>query len=137
VAAFALLGLAATGCGADPGDTGPDHGDTGGSGAAIATFEVAGGERFKVELAKPELVDHAQRLLRGEAISAIPLGFVVRSGSGVNAPWTWHLDPSRFEFAFATIEVCDGIPSDVEKALITSDMYCPWSAKVVAVDPVG
>jgi hypothetical protein len=137
VAAVALLALAAAGCGADPGDSSSDPGHTGSSGAAIATFEVAGGERFRVELATPALADHAQRLLRGEAVSSIPLGFVVRSGSDVNAPWTWHLDPSRFEFAFATIEVCDGIPSDVEKALITSDMYCPWSAKVVAVDPAG
>jgi hypothetical protein len=96
---------------------------------------VAGGERFKVELATSELVDHARKLLAGENISAIPNGLVVRDDPGVNAPWTWHIDPANFEFAFATIEVCDGIPSDVDKGVITSDMYCPWSAKVVAVDP--
>jgi hypothetical protein len=135
--ALPLLAMVAAGCGADAGDAGRDPGDTGDSGALVATFEVAGGERFKVEMATPQLADHSRRLLQGEQISTIPLGFVVRGDSAVNGPWTWHLDPSRFEFAFATIEVCDGIPSDVEKALVTSDMYCPWSAKVVAVDPVG
>ena len=133
--ALALAAVVAAGCGSDPGDAGRDPGDTGGSGPVIATFEVAGGERFKVELATPELADHARRLLQGESLSAIPLGVVVRDNPSVNEPWTWHIDPDRFEFAFATIEVCDGIPSDVEKALVTSDLYCPWSAKVVAVDP--
>ena len=35
----------------------------------------------------------------------------------------------------AATEVCDGRPSDVEKRVITSDRYCPWSAKVVAIAP--
>jgi hypothetical protein len=137
VATLALLATVAAGCGADPGDAGRVPGDTGGSGPVIATFEVPNGERFKVELATAELADHARRLLQGEKISAIPIGIVVRDGSAINGPWTWHIDSTRFEFAFATIEVCDGIPSDVEKALITSDMYCPRTAKVVAVDPVS
>jgi hypothetical protein len=34
-----------------------------------------------------------------------------------------------------TIEVCDGIPSDVEAGVVTSERYCPWSAVVVAVEP--
>jgi hypothetical protein len=132
-----LLALVLAACGSDPGDTGRDPGDDQGSGPAIATFEVAGGEQFKVEMATPELAEHARRLLQGEQLSAIPLGFVVRNDSSVNAPWSWHLDPNRFEFAFATVEVCDGIPSDVETSLVTSDMYCPWSAKVIAVEPAG
>jgi hypothetical protein len=45
------------------------------------------------------------------------------------------MDPDDFEFAEVTTEVCDGIPSDVESGLVTSDRYCPWSAQVVAVDP--
>ena len=35
-----------------------------------------------------------------------------------------------------TIEVCDGLPSHVEAGVVTSDQYCPWSAKVIAVDQV-
>lgn len=100
----------------------------------VATFEVAGGETFKVELATPELEQHARALLAGENLSAIPNGIVVRDSPGVNAPWSWHIDPATLEFAFATTEVCDGIPSYVEDEIVTSDYFCPWSAKVIAVD---
>jgi hypothetical protein len=33
-----------------------------------------------------------------------------------------------------TIEVCDGILSDVQNGTITSDQYCPWSARIVGLD---
>ena len=101
---------------------------------AVVTFEVAGDEQFKVELVTQELVDHAQQLLDGANISAIPLGSVVRNDQGVNAPWSWHLDPETVSFAFVTIEVCDGIPSLVENETVTSPDYCPWSAKVIALE---
>ena len=103
----------------------------------VATFEVAGSERYKIELGTPELIDHAKRLLAGESISAIPLGTVVRDEPGVNGPWSWHIDPATLEFAFATTEVCDGLPSHVEDRTVTSDSYCPWSAKVVEIDGLG
>jgi hypothetical protein len=108
---------------------------TAASGRAIATFKVHD-ETFKIELATPELVDHAGRLLAGENVSAIPLGTVVRGDPGPNAPWTWHINPTTVQFADMTIEVCDGLPSYVEDHTVTSDQFCPWSAKVVAVDPV-
>jgi hypothetical protein len=108
---------------------------TAASGHAIATFEVRD-ETFKIELATPELVDHAERLLAGENVSAIPLGTVVRGDPGPNAPWTWHIDPTTVQFADMTIGVCDGLPSYVEDNTVTGGEFCPWSAKVVAVDPV-
>lgn len=100
----------------------------------IATFEVAGSETYKVELATPALIEHAQKLLAGESVSAIPLGTVVRDDPGPNAPWSWHIDPASLEFADMTIEVCDGLPSYVEDRTVTSEQYCPWSAKIVAID---
>ncbi len=100
----------------------------------VATFQVAGGETYRIELATPELVDHAERLLAGEQIAAIPLGTVVRDDAGVNEPWSWHIDPATLEFAEITIEVCDGLPSYVEDGTITSDQFCPWSAQVIAVE---
>ena len=102
----------------------------------VATFRVADVETYKIALLTPELVDHAERLLAGEPIAAIPLGTVVRDSPGPNAPWTWHIDPATLEFADITIEVCDGLPSYVEDGTVTSDQYCPWSAKVIAVDGV-
>jgi hypothetical protein len=100
----------------------------------VATFEVAGGEQYKIELATPELIEHAERLLAGESLAAIPNGVVVRGDSSVNAPWSWHIDPATLEFANITIEVCDGTPQHVEDGVITSDRFCPWSARVIAVD---
>jgi hypothetical protein len=131
VAAIALPGL--VGCD----DDGPIAATptTAPSGHAIATFKV-GDETFKVEMATPELVDHAKRLLAGEDVSSIPIGSVVRSNPGPNAPWSWHIDPTSVQFADMTIGVCDGLPSYVEDHNITSEQFCPWSAKVVAVDPV-
>jgi hypothetical protein len=35
------------------------------------------------------------------------------------------------------MEVCDGLPSDVEEMVLTSDRYCPWGAEVVSVEPAG
>ena len=100
----------------------------------VATFEVAGVETYKIELDPPALVKHAEQLLKGENVAAIPLGRVVRDSPGVNKPWSWHIDPKTLEFADFTIEVCDGLPSYVEDHTVTSPDYCPWSAKVIKID---
>src|SRR3954454_1574545 len=100
----------------------------------VATFEVAGVETYKIELDTPALVKHAEQLLKGEEVAAIPLGRVVRDSPGVNKPWSWHIDPKTLEFADITIEVCDGLPSYVEDGTVTSKDFCPWSAKVIKID---
>jgi hypothetical protein len=100
----------------------------------VATFEVAGVETYKIELDTPALVKHAEQLLKGENVAAIPLGRVVRDSPGVNKPWSWHIDPKTLQFAQVTIEVCDGLPSYVEDRTVTSPDYCPWSAKVIKID---
>ena len=99
----------------------------------IVVFQVAGDETYKIELITPALVKHAEQLLKGEEVAAIPLGRVVRT-PGVNEPWSWHIDPTTLEFADITIEVCDGLPSYVEDRTVTSPDYCPWSAKVIKIE---
>lgn len=99
----------------------------------VATFEVVD-QTYKIELATPELVEHAQQLLDGEDVAAIPNGLIVRDDPSVNAPWSWHIDPASLEFAEATTEVCDGLPEYVEDGTLTSPYYCPWSAKIVSID---
>ena len=99
----------------------------------VATFRVVD-ETYRIELATPELVQHARDLLAGEEVASIPNGVVVRDDPGVNAPWSWHIDPATLEFADMTIEVCDGLPSYVEDGTVTSDRYCPWSAEIVSID---
>ena len=99
----------------------------------VATFQVVD-ETYKIELTTPELQQHARDLLAGEDVASIPNGVVVRDDPGVNAPWSWHIDPASLEFADNTIEVCDGLPSYVEDGTVTSDRYCPWSAEIVSID---
>ena len=120
-------------CAAALGLGGCAPGGSGSTGNPDATFEVQS-ESYKIELATPELVEHVKKLLAGEDVAAIPNGLVVRDDPGPNGPWSWHIDPASLEFADATTEVCDGLPSDVEDAAITSDRYCPWSAVVTDLE---
>ena len=101
----------------------------------VVTFEVVD-ERYKVLLTEPADIDSARRLLAGEGVPSIPNGRVVRE-TGVNEGYSWSIDPKDIEFGEVTIEVCDGLPSDVEMGVVTGDRYCPWSAIVVGVEPAG
>lgn len=108
------------------------------SGPTVATFQVAGDQTYKIELATPELIEHAKELLAGTTEEGrIPVGRIVRDDPSVNEPWSWHIDPSTLEFADATTEVCDGLPEYVEDGTLTSDYYCPWIAEVIAIDGPG
>ena len=101
---------------------------------AVVTFLVAGSEQFKIEITDPANLATARDLLAGNEGPKIPNGIVVRDDPGVNEGYSWHIDPDSLEFADMTTEVCDGLPSDVENGIITSEYYCPWSAEVVAVE---
>ena len=127
-ATFVAGALVAGGC-----STGQVQSATGRPGIVV-TFEVNEGERFRVLLTDPVDQVQAQRLLDGLDGPDIPNGRIVHE-TGVNDGWSWSLDPADFEFADFTTEVCDGQPSDVESGALTSDRYCPWSARVVEIQP--
>jgi hypothetical protein len=99
----------------------------------IVTFEV-GEEHFKALLTEPADIEVAHRLLAGDDVPSIPNGRVIHD-TGVNTGYSWSMDPDDIEFADITVEVCDGLPSEVEAGTISGDRYCPWSAVVVAIDP--
>jgi hypothetical protein len=103
----------------------------------VATFEVAGEQTYRVELATPELIQHAKDLLAGSQEGRIPNGKIVRDDPSVNAPWSWHIDPTTLDFVDVTTEVCDGLPGYVEDGTLTSDYYCPWSAELIALEGPG
>src|SRR5262245_57032888 len=105
-------------------------------GGVVVTVRVADAEEYRIRLTDSDDIGIAQKLLAGEAAPGIPNGRVVRGEPDVNVGYSWHIDPDSIEFADTATEVCDGRPSDVEKRVITSDRYCPWSAKVVAIAPV-
>ena len=101
----------------------------------VVTLRVADAEEYRIRLTDADDIATARKLLAGEIAPAIPNGRVVRGDADVNVGYTWHIDVPSVEFADTATEVCDGRPSDVEKRVITSDRYCPWSAKVVAIAP--
>ncbi|MFM9877336.1 MAG: hypothetical protein ACKVOG_05740 [Rhodoglobus sp.] len=107
------------------------------TGPTVATFQVAGDQTYKIELATPELIAHVKELMAGSQDGRIPIGNIVRDSPSVNAPWSWHIDPATLEFADVTTEVCDGLPEYVEDGTLTSDYYCPWSAEVIALEGPG
>jgi len=101
---------------------------------AIVTFAVAD-ETFRAQLTTEAQLD-AARAARNGAGPQIPNGRIV-AGTGVNTGWSWHLED--VEFADATIELCDGRPSDVERegTGYGGGRYCPWGAVIVAIDGPG
>src|SRR4029453_16272823 len=101
----------------------------------VVTVRVADAEKYRIRLTDSDDIAIAQKLLAGESAPGIPNGQVVRGESDVNVGYSWHIDPGSVEFADTATEVCDGRPSDVEKHVMRSDRYCPWSAKVVAIAP--
>jgi hypothetical protein len=99
----------------------------------IVTFKV-GNETYRVLLTNPDKIENAEQLLAGDEVPSIPNGVVVRGDPSVNTGWSWHIDPDSLEFADITTEVCDGKPSFVEDGVITGNRFCPWGAKVIAIE---
>lgn len=104
------------------------------SAPAIATFQV-GSETFSVLLTTDAQVEAAEAAQEGGPAS-IPVGRIV-PGADVNAGWTWHLE--EVKFAETTVEVCDGLPSHVEKMgpKFGGGQDRPWTAKVTAIKPAS
>jgi hypothetical protein len=118
------------------GGTAPAEQPTAMPAGVVVTVRVADAEEYRIHLSDPDDIGIAQKLLAGEVAPRIPNGRVVRGEADINVGYSWHIDPDSVEFADIATEVCDGRPSDVERGLVTSDRYCPWSAKVIAVAPV-
>jgi len=117
------LGLVAASCGSDS-PTSP---------STMATVTLAvGSETFRVALTTPEQVA-AARAAQAGGRARIPNGRIV-AGTQVNTGWTWHLEDVAF--AEATIELCDGRPSDVERQgpAFGGGRFCPWSATVIRIE---
>ncbi|MFD7080016.1 hypothetical protein [Streptomyces sp. NPDC059918] len=102
--------------------------------SVVATFQVMD-ESYRVELQRPRDIERARRILAGQEPQSIPNGLVRRGDAGVNSGWSWHIDPGHFEWADMTTEACDGIPSDVERPTWRVATFCPWSAKLISLEP--
>jgi hypothetical protein len=97
---------------------------------AIVTFAV-GNEAFRVQIVGERQLAAARAAQAGGPAN-IPNGRIV-AGTSVNAGWSWHLED--VEFVEASIELCDGRPSDVERQgpQYGGGRYCPWGARVVSI----
>jgi hypothetical protein len=122
LAAAALSGTLAIACGSTP--SAP-------SSSAVVTFLVVG-ETFRVSLTTADQVAAARAAQNGGR-ARIPSGRIV-SGTQVNVGWSWHLED--VSFAEVAIELCDGRPSDVERAgaQFGGGRYCPWTATVTRIE---
>lgn len=100
----------------------------------IAVFGVTG-ETFRIELVGADNLAHARALLAGAGDGPIPNGILVLGDDGgVNAPWSWHIDPATLEWADMTTEVCDGSPSQIQDGTFSYERFCPWSARLSAIE---
>jgi hypothetical protein len=118
MAAVLSMACLAAACGSS--STSPSRG-------AIVTFQVAD-EIFRVLLLDEAQVEAARRAQAGSP-ARIPNGRIV-AGTDVNTGYSWHLEDVTF--AEATIELCDGRPSDVEQEGVQfgGGRFCPWSAQI-------
>lgn len=108
-----------------------DDSPTAPSEGAIATFRVEN-ETFRVHLTTDEQIRGAELAL-GNGPAKIPNGRLV-AGEDANQGYSWHV--VDVTFAEVTIELCDGLPSEVQRAGVSfgGGRYCPWSARVVSID---
>jgi hypothetical protein len=123
-----LASLATAACGSDSTPTAPVTG---------AVFQIrVGSESFRFLTRDPRVIADAEALVGKGPGRRILSGRLISGDGGVNSPWRWHLDPADAHFADATIELCDGRPSDIEADpnywIGTVGRYCPWGTEVVS-----
>lgn len=104
----------------------------------IVTFASADGSIFRAVLELPGDIAAVEAALAGDGYAGIPNGALAYGDGGVNAPHNWHMVDT--ELADFTIEVCDGtatmVDEDVPYWVENVGRFCPWSATVVAIEPV-
>ena len=121
------LALFAAACHDDDGPTAPD---------GSRLFRVrAGADVFRMRLTDPEAIQLAMENVEGRN-NKHPNGRIAVGNGGFNAPWSWHFVPDTVRMVDASIEVCDGTPGYVEshRAEYLLSGYCPWGARIVAVE---
>ena len=102
--------------------------------SSVVTFQVADGSQFKVLLTDAADLRVIAELAEGKDAPSIPNGRLVEE-TGVNAGWSWSIDPADFDFVDITDGSCDGTPQEIEDGTFEGERFCPWSAIVVSTKP--
>lgn len=106
------------------------------TGGAFIAFRIAD-ETLTVWSTAGAFIDASIESLAG-GDPRVPVFARIVGGADCDQTHAWHLDPAMMSYADVTIELCDGRPSDLDGALEywmnTVRVYCPWSARVTAVD---
>jgi hypothetical protein len=107
------------------------------TGGALISFALCEGETLTVWSTADAFITEALALL-ASGDRRIPVFGTLRDDTDCDPQWTWHPAPADMAFAEFTIELCDGCPSHIEADtpywFDTVRQYCPWSARVTAVD---
>jgi len=126
-AVMTVLGLAAASVPALAAEAG-----SAASTAVVATFTTRGAQVWRATLTDSTAIVSARAQLAGtEKIPTFPHGLIVYGTANENVGYSWHLENVRM--VQVSMELCDGRPSDVEARRLSSRFYCPWGAKVIAL----
>lgn len=125
ILSFAAIWMLLGGCGESPSESDP---------GVVYEVSVEGNqsiETFRIRLEDPQLISEAEQLLTSGQRRNVS-GTLQRGDGGFNAPYPWHMTPATVGFPEATIELCDGRPSEIAKDLDywmnTVKQYCPWGS---------
>ena len=103
------------------------------AGGLLATVAV-GDEVFRAQITHPDGMAQARSHWAGTTPhNNIVAGQLVCSAVAWNDPWHWHLAPESVRMVEATIELCDGSPSNVEANCpgFGGGQFCPWHAELI------
>lgn len=107
------------------------------SGGILVTFDVVG-ETYKIFITDTETIAEVFAVQNGQSRATIPNGKIVPQPVFYNEPWSWHIDPQDIHMAEMTIELSDGLPSQVEADLDywanTVGRFSPWAAEIVQIE---
>lgn len=106
--------------------------------ALLVTWQTADGETFRAVVSDAASLERIIAALAGDGYAGIPNGVLAHGDGGVNPPHAWHL--LDVTIADVTIELCDGtvsmVDADIDYWVDVVGRFCPWSAIVVAAEPL-
>jgi hypothetical protein len=101
---------------------------------AYFVFSDTYGDEFVFQLTKPEKIEFARKILRGEETEKVHImGTYIRNTATYNTEWNYSLVPESIDFFQNTIELCDASIhwlSNPENSL-PNNFWCPWSSNLV------